>query len=144
MSATAVDQALAFYDSYRAAFERYDAEAIVDHFTLPSFIVSDASEVAFIAYTTPEGCAAGINQILDLHRKIGVRSGRLLEFSVLELSAAMIVYTLNFAFHDAGGLALYDFRGVYTLAKTASGWRLAAISHNQVPRLIACVKARVA
>jgi len=30
--------------------------------------------------------------------------------------------------------ALYDFEAVYTLAETRSGWRIAAIAHNQIPR----------
>ena len=33
---------------------------------------------------------------------------------------------------------LYDFQGFYSLARTESGYRIAATSHNQIPRLLAC------
>jgi hypothetical protein len=40
------------------------------------------------------------------------------------------------------GDALYDFEAVYTLAETRTGWRIAAIAHNQIPRLLACIARR--
>ncbi len=37
------------------------------------------------------------------------------------------------------GWVLYDFEAVYTLAETRIGWRIAAIAHNQIPRLLECI-----
>jgi len=36
------------------------------------------------------------------------------------------------------GRPLYEFQGFYSLAHTEAACRIIAISHNQVPRLLAC------
>ena len=140
MSSDAVHHAVAFLETYRDAFERYDAEAIVSHFNLPSHIVSDGPEIALITYATAEECAAGIRKILELHRRIGVSSGQVLEFAVTGLAANMVSFMLRYQFRDRHGSELYDFQGVYSIVRQPAGWRIAAITHNQVPRLMACVE----
>src|SRR6266581_3874525 len=40
------------------------------------------------------------------------------------------------------GEALYDFKAAYTLAETRPGLRIAAIAHNQIPRLLECIARR--
>jgi len=44
--------------------------------------------------------------------------------------------------HGRAGEALYDFEAVYTLAETRPGWRIAAIAHTQIPRLLECIARR--
>jgi hypothetical protein len=44
--------------------------------------------------------------------------------------------------HGRAGEALHDFEAVYTLAETRPGWRIAAIAHNQIPRLLECIARR--
>jgi hypothetical protein len=127
----------AFLDSYRAAFEAYDADAAADHFLLPSFITSDAEPVALMPMATHADCRAGIAQVLALHRKLGVASGRVLGFLVIELSPRLATLDLHFEFCDAADAGLYDFRGLYTLVAQDGAWRIAAIAHNQIPRLLA-------
>jgi hypothetical protein len=39
---------------------------------------------------------------------------------------------------------LYEFQAVYTLADMRAGWRIAAIAHNQIPRLLKCMARRQA
>jgi hypothetical protein len=43
---------------------------------------------------------------------------------------------------EVRGLAtmrLYDFNALYTLAEINGSWLIVAISHNQIPRLRACL-----
>ena len=127
---------IAFLDSYRGAFERYDADAAADHFLLPHFIASDAEPAALLPIATREACRAGIEQALALHRKIGVTTGRMLGFMITELSPRLAALDLHFEFSDAHGMGLYDFRGLYSLVARENGWRIAAIAHNQIPRLL--------
>jgi hypothetical protein len=44
--------------------------------------------------------------------------------------------------HGRAGEVRYDFEAVYTLAETRTGWRIAAIVHNQIPRLLECLARR--
>jgi predicted phosphodiesterase len=126
-----------FFDTYRAAFEAYDTEAIVDHYLLPSYVASDATEVALLAMATREDCREGIERVLARHRELGVVTGRALDYRATELSPRLTVLDLSFEFRNAGNEPLYDFRGCYTLVRQGADWRIAAIAHNQIPRLLA-------
>ena len=133
-----------FFESYRAAFERYDAASLVDCFVYPSYIVSDAEQVVLIPMGTREDCLVGIEQVLGLHRKLGVASGRYRRFQITELSSRLASLHLQYELHDGAGRTLYDFIGFYTLVFCEGAWRIATISHNQIPRLIDCVARRQA
>jgi len=133
---------LEFLDSYGRAFETYDTEAILTHFLFPCHIVSDADEVALLPLSNARETRVGVERVLALHRELGVRSGRRLELDVIELSPRMAGFILRHEFVDGAGRALYDFRGIYTLVKAGGRYRIAAISHNQLPRLVACVEQR--
>src|SRR5512141_668743 len=41
----------AFFDSYRAAFERRNVGDIADHFAYPGFVTSDAGEITLVPIT---------------------------------------------------------------------------------------------
>jgi hypothetical protein len=129
---------MAFLDSYRRAFDAYDTQAIVDHFAFPCAIVGDADTILPKIFEGPEQCGAGVDVVLSLHREIGVASGRPLLLQITELSPRLAGMMIRIQFHDAQGRPLYDFQGLYSLAHTESGYRIAAITHNQIPRLLAC------
>lgn len=137
-----VERVQSFRDSYRRAFEQYDADAVVGHFALPCHIVSDGETVAHIDFNTARDCRASIERILTWHRQIGMTSGHTRELSIVEMSARITCFDLHYAFEGAGQEYLYDFRGQYTLVGSDDCWRIAAITHNQVPRLLACLKER--
>lgn len=137
-----VEQVQSFRDSYRRAFEHYDADAVVGHFALPCHIVSDGEPVAHIDFKTAQDCRPSIERILTWHRQIGMVSGNTLGLSIVAMSARMVCFDLHYAFEGAAHEYLYDFRGSYTLVGSDDGWRIAAITHNQVPRLLACLKER--
>jgi len=126
----------AFLESYGAAFARYDAEAAADYYLLPALVASDAEPVALLLMATREICRAGIERVLGWHRKLGVASSRTLGFQVTELSPHLVTLDLYCQLCDASGKGLYDYRGLYTLVAQDGAWRIAAIAHNQIPRLL--------
>jgi len=128
-----------FFASYRIAFERYDSDAIVDHFIFPSHVVSDAEEVALMPFATKQDCRVGVERVLGWHRELGVGSGRVVDYHVSELSPRLANLHLRFELCDHAQRPLYDFEGFYTLVRTQGSWRIAAIAHNQIPRLLACL-----
>jgi hypothetical protein len=132
-----VADVMEFLASYSKAFEAYDTKAIVDHYVFPCTIIGDAEALAPLVYKAPEPLSAGVDYILSLHREIGVSTGRRLRLEITELSPRLAGMMIRTRFHDAQGNALYEFQGFYSLARTADGFRILAISHNQLPRLLA-------
>jgi hypothetical protein len=79
-----------------------------------------------------------------MHRQLEAPSGAICNLSVVELSPRLTQASLTMEVHRRTGGMLYDFRAVYTLAETRAGWRIAAIAHNQIPRLLKCLAQRQA
>jgi hypothetical protein len=129
----------ALIESYRAAFERFDAAAIADHFVYPSLITSDADEIVLIPISKRQDYLDAVEKVIAMHRQLGIPSGRIHDLSITELSPRLAQAALRMEVSDRAARTLYDFRAIYTLAKTHEAWRIAAISHNQIPRLLACL-----
>jgi hypothetical protein len=127
-----------FLSSYSEAFDAYDTRAIVDHYLFPCSIIGDAETLAPLTFKAPEQLSAGVDHILSLHREIGVKTGQPMLLEITELSPRLAGMMIRTRFRDAHGRALYDFQGFYSLARTDAGFRILAISHNQLPRLLAC------
>jgi ketosteroid isomerase-like protein len=125
------------FDSYAAAFRAGDLQAISEHFAYPAFFVSDAPEVALLPVPTAEAARTACERVVKWHRDLGVANGRMLDFSVTELSPRLASVSLSNEFQDARGARVYDYQGVYTLVRRGEAWRIATISHNQIPRLLA-------
>ena len=134
----------AMLESYRDAFERLVAAAIADHFAYPSHIAGDADEVALIQLSNRQDCLAAVEKVLAMHRQLEAPSGSIRNLSIVELSPRLTQAYLTMEVHDRAGGMLYDFEAAYTLAETRAGWRIAAIAHNQIPRLLKCLARRQA
>ena len=129
----------AFFASYRAAYWSFDSDSIICQFVYPCHIVSDADPVALMPIASEQDCRVGVERVLGWHRAIGAVSGEMTEFVVTELSPRLVSVSLKSDFLDDTGRRLYDFQGVYTLVRGPDCWKIAAISHNQIPRLLSCV-----
>jgi hypothetical protein len=134
----------ALLESYRDAFERLDAAAIADHFAYPSHITGDADEIALMQLSNRQECMAAVERVVAMHRQLEAPSGSIRNLSIVELSPRLTQAYLTMEVHDRAGGMLYDFEAVYTLAETRAGWRIAAIAHNQIPRLLKCLARRQA
>lgn len=128
-----------FFASYRDAYWRNDSDFIVTQFAFPCHVVSDADPVSLIPIASAQDIRIGVERVLGWHRDIGAVSGEMTEFTVTELSPRLVSVSLKSDFLDHTGRKLYDFHGIYTLVRTPDAWKVAAISHNQIPRLLACV-----
>jgi hypothetical protein len=127
-----------FLGSYRTAFENYDTDAILDHYVFPCTIISDTEKITPSFLQTKEELRAGVDYVLSLHRQIGYRSGQLLALDITELSPGLTGMMIRSRMRDESGRPLHEFQGFYSLARTDAGCRIMAISHNQIPRLLAC------
>jgi hypothetical protein len=126
-----------FLASYRNAFQSYDTDAIVAHYCFPCQLVSDAEPVAVTAIEGPGQCKAAVGYILSLHREIGVTSSRITQLDISELSPRLTGMMLRYELVDSDGRPLYDMQCFYSLLRTDQGYRIAGLTHNQLPRLLA-------
>jgi hypothetical protein len=128
---------LDFLASYSKAFESYDSDAVVAHYCFPCQLVSDAEKVTVATIEGPEQCKAAVGYILSLHREIGVTSSRITQLNITELSPRLAGMMLRYDLVDADGRTLYDMQCFYSLLRTDQGYRIAGLTHNQLPRLLA-------
>jgi hypothetical protein len=134
-----VEDALA---AYFEAYEQFRIEEILNWFLLPCHVVSDAAEVMQLPLATREACRAGVQRVLDWHRSLGAARSRIVEHVTMELSPRISCVDVKVDVEDGAGLKLYDFEAVYTFVRSGESWRVAAITHNQIPRLLRCVRAK--
>ena len=91
-----------------------------------------------------EAVKGAVEKVVAMHRELEAPSGTIRNLSIVELSPRLTQASLTMEVHRRTGGMLYDFQAVYTLAETRTGWRIAAIAHNQIPRLRKCLAQRQA
>jgi hypothetical protein len=128
-----------FFETYRTAFERYDAAAIADLFAYPSHVTGDAAEVALTPVTSREAWVGQLERLLALYRAIGAVSARPAQLTVVELSPWVLQALVHWELTDQNGAALYDFQAAYTLVELGGALRISSVAHNEVPRYRACL-----
>jgi hypothetical protein len=128
----------AFFDSYRAAFERQEAAAVADHFVYPGHVTSDAGEITLVPITNRQEWIGKLEQLLGMYRAIGVATAQVLDLKLIEISPRLLQAHIHWALHNAAGERLYDFEAIYTVAQTGGAFRITALAHNETPRYQAC------
>jgi hypothetical protein len=131
-------QITAFFDSYRTAFERQDAEAIADHFAYPGLVTSDAGAITLVPITNRQEWLGKLQQLLGMYQAINVGTARVLDLTVIEISPRLAQARLQWALQTAAGERLYDFVAIYTVAQTDGAFHITALAHNEMPQYQAC------
>lgn len=131
-----------FLDAYRAAFEAYDAAAIAELFAYPCQVTSDAGAVSVTAVPTRDAWLPQLERLLAAYEGIGVRSAHVLEHRVTELAPRLAQAVVRWRLIGGEERPLYDFDATYTLADLGDGLRIAAIAHNEAPKLRALLQQR--
>ena len=131
-----------FFESYRAAFERLDAPAVVEHFAFPCLITGDGDPVSVLPIGGRDQGLAVIERLLGTYRTLGVARARLLSLTPTALSPRLALGVVHWALSTGAGETLYDFDAAYTLALIDDRLRITAICHNESPRLRACLARR--
>jgi len=134
----AVEDALA---AYFAAYANFRVEEILDWFLEPCHFVSDAEPVTLMPLPNREACRAGVERVLKWHRELGANGRTITKQTVIELSPRISCVDVQVDI-ERDGKKLYDFESVYTFVHAESNWRVAAITHNQIPRLLRRIEAQ--
>jgi hypothetical protein len=132
----------AFLSSYRKAFEQLDAPRIAGHFAYPAHVTSDAEEISLTPVATGEQWLPQLERLIALYRTIGFRSARVVETNIIELSPRLLQAAVRWELLDSAGSPLYAFDASYTLVEAEGDLRIAALAHNELPPLRACLAQR--
>jgi hypothetical protein len=131
-----------FLDAYQRAFEALDAPAIADLFLYPSHVTSDAGEVEVRAIPSREEWLPQVERLVGAYRAVGVRSAEARAVDSVTLTPLLTQVRVRWGLVDEVGDTIYEFDAAYTLAGIAGDFRIAALAHNELPRLRAAVEQR--
>ena len=130
-----------FFDEYRATFARYDVRELARMFVFPFQVVSDSDGVTPTAVQSHDEWLPILEQLLAAYRTLGVAVGELLDLEVIGLTPRLALARAEWELRREDGRAVYEFRAAYTLAQIEGAWRVAAIAHDEVPKLRAALAA---
>jgi hypothetical protein len=136
---TRFDELRAFFDDYRSTFARYDAEALAELFAFPFHVISDMDEIVPLSVAGRDDWIGVLEGLLGGYRTLGVAAGEPLELDVVELTPRVVSARLHWELRREDGSAIYDFTAVYTVARVGGAWRVAAIAHDELPKLQAAL-----
>jgi hypothetical protein len=137
----ATDEIHAFFDEYRRTFARYDTRKLAELFAFPFHVVSDSHDVAPLTVASREDWLRVLEGLLAGYRTLGVAAGEPLGLEVTALTPRMASVRVRWSLRRDDDSAIYDFVAVYTLIKPGSAWRVAAIAHDELPKLQAALAA---
>ena len=125
-----------FFDSYRQAFERFDVDAIADHFTFPLQVAGDSEPVDLRCVESRDEWLETLTMLIDLYKGFGVTTATVLESTVTTLSDRIAHAAMHWSLRDGSDQEVYDFKGVYTLVAVGGDLRVAAIAHDELGKIM--------
>ena len=129
-----------FFEEYRATFARYDADALAALFAFPFQAVSATDDGATVTVSgSVDEWRPVLEGLLSMYRTLGVAEGEPLELEATQLTPQTASARVHWELRREDGSAIYDFTAVYTLARTDGDWKVAAIVHDELPKLQAAL-----
>ena len=129
-------------EQYRSAFASADVDALLDCFNFPLQVVSLTTEQASVSIARTEDWPHVLDELLSGYERLRVVEPVPLSLEVTEPIEGVAFVRVHWALQRANGDPIYDFKAVYTLARTDSRYRIVAIAHNELPKLRAALGAQ--
>lgn len=127
-----------FFQSYRTAFHQLDTSAVADQFDFPVHITSAGDAVAITSVPTREEWMKELGRLMATYRQLGV-SARILDLRIALIMQHVVHATVRWEL-AAARTPLYEFVASYTLVIHGDTIRVAAIGHDELPRLREALK----
>ena len=121
----------AFFDSYRAAFEKRDAKAIADHFRFPLHVAGDSGEVTVVSIPSIGAWIPQLERLLGSYAQLDVKTAKMREGRTTRFSPRLAQTAIGWALESSGGKTIYEFDATYTLVATGDALKITAIAHNE-------------
>lgn len=130
------ERARTFLDEYREVFESFDAEAVADHFAYPCLIVGDNDPVDLRAVEDRTSWVAQLEGLMDVYRGAGIRRAEVLDSSSSLLTPRALQVLVHWSLRGEADSEIYDFHAAYTLVEDGGSLRIAAIVHDELPKIM--------
>jgi hypothetical protein len=128
-----------FFSQYAADFATYDAATVAAHFAYPVQAIGDTGAEPSVATALQEEWVGVIGLLLAAYEGLGVTGARRRRCEVTELGPGVRLASVGWTLLRADGSRVYDFDACYTLVRVDDRLRIAAIAHNELPRLQAAL-----
>lgn len=117
-----------FLETYRAAFDAFDADSIADLYHYPGLIASmDQSE----ALLTRDDAVKYFARVCDTHKRMGYHRALLLSSERATLTENLATVTVRWRFETSTGQVITEFDCTYTLCDLGSGVKaFSAVVHG--------------
>jgi hypothetical protein len=122
------DDLEAFFDSYREAFDRLDADAIASHYHVPSMLIDGD---ACLIWTTGEQVLANMHALTELYRADGFERATFDARAVIRPHRDAAFVDMAWVIDRAGDLANWQFGTAYNLKCNEHGWRITVCTAYQ-------------
>lgn len=129
----------AFFDSYRVAFDRLDADDIAKHFYFPTQLTLDIGGKVLALVATRADMLGSLERLLANYRRIRFGSAMIRQQSTVQISTSVAHVVVDWELVNCVGEGLYSFVATYVLAKIEGALRITAVAHNEVPRYRECL-----
>jgi hypothetical protein len=129
-------------EQYRSAFASADVEALLDCFNFPLQVVSITTDQASVSIARTEDWPHVLDELLSGYERLGVAEAVPLSLEVTEPIEGVAFVRVHWALQHTNGDPIYDFKAVYTLARTHGRYRIVAIAHDELPKLRAAMGAQ--
>lgn len=121
----------AFLESYRYAFERFDLDDVLRHFTYPGLLVVDAGAVRQMPVLQKDW-RKNMAGLLETYRKLGVRQIRVVRADCRELSPLLVLAEVEWSLRREDGTVIYDFHNLYVLGRVSGELKIcSAVSPDE-------------
>ena len=122
-------------EQYRSAFTGGDVDALLDCFGFPLQVVTITKDQVSVSSAGTEDWPHVLKELLNTYQRLSVAEPVPLSLEVTEPIAGVAFVGVHWALQRANGDRVYDFKAVYTLARTDSRYRIVAIAHDELPKL---------
>jgi len=129
----------AFFAVYRATFAHLDRDALMELFAFPVQVVSATDDAAAISVSQRDEWAAVVDGLLGAYRSLGVVDAKPLGLEVMDVAPQVSSARVHWRLRRQDGSTVYDFTAIYTVIKTGGSCRIAAIAHDELPKLRAAM-----
>ena len=120
----------ATFEAYAAAFEAYDAAAVVPHFAVPALLVRDGLPTTL---DTGADVLDSVERLLELHRAWGVETARVAGVALVEAAPAHRVARVDWRLGRRASRLRWTYTTTYVLVPDGAAWRIAAALTHDAP-----------
>lgn len=126
---------IAFLDAYRTAFSSLDVDAVLELFIYPCHVTGAGEPPTLRHVPSADAWRPAVERIIAIYRRLGVGSARVDRLETAELAPNVATATVRWRLHATDGAPLHAFTVTFTLVLADGRARVAALAHDERPRL---------